>query len=221
MKRKTAAILSVLSCLILFVSAAQAWILTKEPLYVRHIAVDYGSGSGGSLSIAAFRSVTMEVLFEDPATGEYLPQAEDTPALFSGLVPNASVKFRLRIRNSSDQYQRASLSLGGIRDGAGTEAPSLIRKMYVDLTAGDGYRDGSARDVNAEIPEPVFRCLGDGLPDDSSPGALTLPLYGSLLIPPTGETGYVELQGFFWLDHGAGPEYMETGMTAEYFRLVV
>lgn len=208
------AIVSLISAVILLVSVTYAWILDSGYTNVRFIKVDFTGREkdSGRLDIVS-AEVSVELVYQD-GSGNYVVKAnDDTPLVFTGLLPNDMFPFKIRFYNQTGESQNVSLTIDGIT----TDTPELLQQLYVGTTGGTGYAD--ATDANVVKPANQFLCLSEA--QERSNGVFDMKLYPSLIIPPTAAGGYVEVNCFFWLNRDATIELAGKTLSITSFRILV
>jgi len=209
--------------LVLLVSGTYGWFLFDGEMQTGdHIDLDYSNGVN-RLDIES-HEYYMEVWFLDEATGEYVLQDSDQPMVFTGIVPNGVVRFKVRFKNYSAVPVTGNLSLRGVQFTANNENDPIdnpLDMFFVSVSAGFGYTNREQLDVR--IPSNQFIRFSD-----VAGPTQTLLLYRSLPIPVndklqqgTTEDDYAELNCYIWLDSRADNRFQGVKLTVEKIVFVI
>lgn len=233
------AIAFAVSAVILLVSASYAWILNNKIKTYESIFVDYVD-ENNHLTITS-GDIKVEFWIYDPAVGDYVYN-EDGMITLNGIVPNETIRFKLLLYNNSGASRNIAINMIDIQtdderlsdetilnDESLSEEEkekkllenSIYGKLYVGLSAGEGYRHSTYPDI--VIPDEVFYLFSaDSAASRAGDGMRELNLYSRVVVPPpTKEYDHVELQGYFWLDKTADLSDSNITVTIEHLRILM
>lgn len=208
-----------ISTILLLVSITTAWMFEREIQQFRFVMIDYEDKN--ALRISS-NQVNSSFWYLNETTGQYVQGLDDQIVQLKEIIPNDMLQFRLRFQNTTGESKPIALILTDISvvktDESGNETAvsnevieEMLGNMYVGFKGGVGYVD--SEDIDVVMPDEKFLCFTDEKYSTSTgTGKYTLKVYQNLIIPPTGETNYVELNGFLWLDRDAAYDNL-SGLT--------
>ena len=191
--------------LVLAVTLTSAWILTPTKNIGYYAILDYtGVGDGGKLTVSG-TDVEMQVDIQINNKWRYLGSSKDKtfgarPKMTS-IVPNSIVPFRIRFYNTSEHVATMRVTVSDVRC-----EKTLIDKQVVYVSTIGGTEYGQYTGM-VTPPEFTYQLLNTGKHNNTTQNSnqeqiesYDLVLYENLQIPPTGDKGYVVIEGYFYFD---------------------
>lgn len=203
--------------LLLAVTVSSAWILTIKDNRGSYLELEYSSESGNKLTVS---SKNVEMIIYVGQDDRYWASSNDKKppeARFivdqNSVVPDASIPFRIRFRNTSGQSVSVRVILSNVVCDKNLVAKDCI---YVASMGSMEY----SKYLGVKKPADQYVLLqnrAEVVSEDEELNLITydFTLYDSIEIPPMKEGDYVELECYFYFDK----EEMDNECSGKHFEV--
>lgn len=192
--------------LVLAVTLTSAWILNPTKNIGPTADLNYtGPQNGGGTLTVSGTDVEMQVDIQINNKWRYLGSSKDKtfsnrPKLTS-VVPNTVVPFRIRFYNTSEHVATVRVTVSGV------QCDQILTNKEVVFVSTIGGTEYSQYAGSVTAPSYTYQSLTSGKlvsvsENENGEQMVTydLVLYEDLQIPPTGDRGYVVIEGYFYFD---------------------
>ena len=190
--------------IMLCVTVSFAWILNVQNNMGQYLELKYGEEAAHKLSIAS-KDIEMMAYIQKDGDWIYLGSSKDQNQ--SGkliqispedVIPNSSVPFRIRFKNTSGNTLKVKLTLSGVVCDKSLVADEIV---YVGALGSDEYSrytDTAITPPNVYLALNAANFISEDI--DGNTSTYDLVVYEAIDIPATPDGEYVELDCYFYFD---------------------